>query len=871
MSLDHALFYKSVNGDRVYDDTSFEHWLKKFFTSGVFLNDLQVTANNDMTVTVNGGYVNIDGKVKIFENPTPLIIETAGATYPRIDSIVLERNDTERDITLKVVKGGYSSLPLAHTPVREEGVYQLVIAQIWVDAGVIKITQADISDTRSNKEICGFVAAAVDQIDFSQVQAQFDSYIENYKIQAAEDYAQYNEDMEAYLDQIAEDFATWFEGIRNQLDEDAAGHLQNQIDDINSQMKLLGGSRVKVNVSDNEGKYNIEGLDVNLVVNGKTYTEKIPRKNIVVFTGVMEVGEAKITCVDVAQEFNAETTIEIPYYGDYETSISTYNLYKHWLEAAGYSMGTYPTLQDVLADEKAVRKLMSTNASCDVFIDWYNADNTIIEQFTANRIAMKWIGLRNYITDKLFAIPSAKESLLASEYRDYILKPLVPAMTSNTAPYGTCSATTIANDGYPAWSAFNGEEEETKKARWQSKQNSTNNRVGYTFVNPTLVNRVCFSTISNVYGTCMKNYEIQATNDNATFVTLYSGSVENKKESLTINIDVEFDNTEHYMSYYILFKDTWNSDGWTSIKTIQFYGRQIEALIPPMTSNTMPSGAVSASSTVFNNIEDAYKVFDADTTTGWMPEIGEKISTVSYTFENPMYVRRLYVLFTYLSYNKDMPKFKLEASNNGKDFVDLMDYMDISPVVYTQATGVVRNIEIESNNYYRYYRFSFDSLAPADGAGNHSVVRKIQLYGTPDHELRNYIYDNGVEFGCESMNAENGWGNSYTYEEPVYNNDNIVCDSIASGHCSGLSTSAMKNLSSYNSVKACMDGIVAESNSYGGIGLYSDKEHTALASTSLTSGDPVSCLDVSNISSECYVAVRCLGTRKFKCYALWLE
>ena len=229
MSLDHAFFYKSVNGDRVYDDASFEHWLKKFFTSGVFLNDLQVTANEDMTVTVGAGYVNAEGKVKIFESASSLIIETAGATYPRIDSIVLERNDTERDILLKVVKGGYSSEPVAHTPVRQDGVYQLVIAQILVNAGAVKVTQANITDTRNNTELCGIVAGAVDQIDFSQVQAQFDSYFAQYKTQIAADYTAYNEDMEGYLNQMSEDFSAWFEGIRNQLDEDSAGHLQNQI------------------------------------------------------------------------------------------------------------------------------------------------------------------------------------------------------------------------------------------------------------------------------------------------------------------------------------------------------------------------------------------------------------------------------------------------------------------------------------------------------------------------------------------------------------------------------------------------------------------------------------------------------------------
>ena len=50
--LDHAFFYNSENHDRVYDASSFEYLLKKFFTSGVFTGDCQVTASGEgMTVT----------------------------------------------------------------------------------------------------------------------------------------------------------------------------------------------------------------------------------------------------------------------------------------------------------------------------------------------------------------------------------------------------------------------------------------------------------------------------------------------------------------------------------------------------------------------------------------------------------------------------------------------------------------------------------------------------------------------------------------------------------------------------------------------------------------------------------------------------
>ena len=60
---EYAMFYNSVEGDRVYDADDMTDWLKPFFVTGVFNGQMQVTANDDMTVTVANGYVNIGGKV----------------------------------------------------------------------------------------------------------------------------------------------------------------------------------------------------------------------------------------------------------------------------------------------------------------------------------------------------------------------------------------------------------------------------------------------------------------------------------------------------------------------------------------------------------------------------------------------------------------------------------------------------------------------------------------------------------------------------------------------------------------------------------------------------------------------------------------
>lgn len=343
-SLDHAFFYKSVNGDRVYDDASFEHWLKKFFTSGVFLNDLQVTANDNMIVTVGTGYANADGKVKIFENATALQLETAGSTYPRIDSVVVERNDADRDIILKVITGGYSSEPVAHIPVRRDGVYQLVIAQIYVAAGAVKITQANITDTRSDADLCGFVAGAVDQIDFSQIQAQFDAYFAEYKERIATDYAEYNEDMETYLNQMETDFETWFDGVKGQLSGDAAANLQLQIDELKSTegMELTQAEYDALSESKKRsGTYYITDSDDGVTV-GEVHQEVTEaKKDIVALSNALEeAGTAR---------YNPLTDmIELKRNGEWvpwKWAGLTFNgvIYGDGTFASGYNIDTTPT------------------------------------------------------------------------------------------------------------------------------------------------------------------------------------------------------------------------------------------------------------------------------------------------------------------------------------------------------------------------------------------------------------------------------------------------------------------------------------------------------------------------------------------------
>lgn len=199
-------YFWNSDSDRYYDADSMADWLRPFFCNGVFNGQMQVTANDDMSVTVAAGYGYINGKHRHFLQPTTLDLETASGTLDRIDAVMIRRNDTERRIYLTIEKGGNAQTPTAPAPTRDGAIYDLKLADIYIAAGTVKITQAEITDTRMNAAVCGWVAATVKEIDFTQIQAQFDSYFAQYKKEISDDYQEYFAAIKSFKDKAQEDY-----------------------------------------------------------------------------------------------------------------------------------------------------------------------------------------------------------------------------------------------------------------------------------------------------------------------------------------------------------------------------------------------------------------------------------------------------------------------------------------------------------------------------------------------------------------------------------------------------------------------------------------------------------------------------------------
>lgn len=212
----YGYFWNSSGGDRTYNADDFALWLQKFFTTGVFTGDLEVTADgSSMDVTVAVGYANVEGKVGMFTSAETLTLDTADGSYDRIDNIVVECNYSDRTFEIKAVTGTAASSPVAPDVTRDDSAYQLVIAQVTVAAGATYITQSAITDTRTDDDLCGVVAGTVTEIDFTQITAQFEAYYEE------------------FVETNETNFLTWFEEMKDQLSEDAAGALQEEVDTLN--------------------------------------------------------------------------------------------------------------------------------------------------------------------------------------------------------------------------------------------------------------------------------------------------------------------------------------------------------------------------------------------------------------------------------------------------------------------------------------------------------------------------------------------------------------------------------------------------------------------------------------------------------------
>lgn len=221
--------------DRAEEASFFAKYFSNFIGNGVFPNpstNLQVLQDEGMKILVYSGVCFINGYMGWAENSEELELEES-ETQPRIDRVVARLDFDDRTIKLYVKKGIAAGNPVAPTLQRDFDIYEIGLADISVKGNVIQITQADITDTRMDKDLCGIVATTVEQVDTTTLFNQYVQWYENTTTEAEQEIDGYVKELKQKLNtsekQFEEDFKTWFATIQDVLDKDTAGHLLNLI------------------------------------------------------------------------------------------------------------------------------------------------------------------------------------------------------------------------------------------------------------------------------------------------------------------------------------------------------------------------------------------------------------------------------------------------------------------------------------------------------------------------------------------------------------------------------------------------------------------------------------------------------------------
>nr|DAS62150.1 MAG TPA: Receptor Binding Protein [Caudoviricetes sp.] len=258
--MEKSSFFNSISGDRRYKAEEWAEYFASFIANGVFPNPstgLQVLASNSMIITVNTGKAWINGYFYFNTSNLTITLDNADGVLNRIDRIVVRWDLQDRVISVQVKKGTYSATPSAAAIQRDADAYELVLADVYVGAGAVSISQANITDQRLNSNLCGLVVGTVGELDTTAFSAQLQGWFELYQEMSAE---QYN-NLKSYMNslQIQSDadyialqewfsnfqtasnaqFQSWFETLQNTLDENTAANLYNQITLMGERVSLL--------------------------------------------------------------------------------------------------------------------------------------------------------------------------------------------------------------------------------------------------------------------------------------------------------------------------------------------------------------------------------------------------------------------------------------------------------------------------------------------------------------------------------------------------------------------------------------------------------------------------------------------------------
>lgn len=201
-------FFNSINNDRTYNADQMSEYFDGLVSNGVYESvgsAMQVTAGEGLAVNVQSGRAIIDCKWIKNDAAQAITLTTAHVLLPRYTAIVIRLDRSDRTISIVAKDGTPASNPEKPSMTDDGQITELCLAYVYVGANASTITQANITDMRSS-DLCGWVTGVVQQVDTSQLFAQYQAAFE-------QNYAQ----QLAWQQSIQTEFNEWFAALTQQL------------------------------------------------------------------------------------------------------------------------------------------------------------------------------------------------------------------------------------------------------------------------------------------------------------------------------------------------------------------------------------------------------------------------------------------------------------------------------------------------------------------------------------------------------------------------------------------------------------------------------------------------------------------------------
>lgn len=268
-------FFNSVEGDRKYNAEQLSNFFGSLISSGVLPNpstNLQVKAKSGMTVSVSPGRGFIDTHWVDNSTDLELTLDTADSILNRWDAVImkLDLSMSGREIRFEIKKGTPATSPGKPQMERTAAYKEYCLAYIYVGRAVTQITQSNITDTRPDNTVCGWVTHLIYQVDTSELFAQWQTAYEEFYQQmqdwlseSQDNYDEWKEEVNQNLEQWQQDtesawkqweetqkagweswqsernqaFNEWFESLQTELSGDVAGNLMNLITNLRNEVQ----------------------------------------------------------------------------------------------------------------------------------------------------------------------------------------------------------------------------------------------------------------------------------------------------------------------------------------------------------------------------------------------------------------------------------------------------------------------------------------------------------------------------------------------------------------------------------------------------------------------------------------------------------